>query len=93
MDPQIPFGGVRWVERALRLLSSQFRELFAVVLAVLTTTVAAVLCLRFAAGDDLLLLNVAKYATAALIISATVAVIVVTATALYVLVRSRLRDD
>lgn len=93
MDPQFPYGGLRWAERVLRLLSSQYRELFAVILAILATTVAAALSLKFAAGDDPLLRDVAKYATAALIISATVAVIVVIATALYLLVRSRLHGD
>ncbi len=90
MEPRFPFPG--WVDRVLRLLSPQFRELFAVTLAILATAVAAALSLELAAGDDPLLRNVARYATVALIISATVAVMVIIATALFLLLRSRLRD-
>ena len=77
----------------MRLLPPPYRILFAVALAILATLVATTLAVNFAAGDDPLLQNVARYSTAALIISATVAVITIIGIVCYLLVRSYLRGD
>ena len=83
---------MRWLERALRLLPPAYRILFAVALTILAITVVASASITFTAGDDPLLQNVARYAKAALIVSATVVVVVITGVALYQLVRSQLHD-
>lgn len=92
MDPRFPSLTARWVERILRLLPLTYRVLFAAALAILAITVAASISITFTAGDDPLLKSVARYAKATLIVSTTVAVVTITAIALYRLIRSQLRD-
>ena len=91
MDPKFPLPNVRWVERILHLLPPTYRVLFAVALAILAITVAASISITLTAGDDPLLRSVARYAKAALIVSAAVAVVTITVVALYQLIRSQLR--
>ena len=91
MEPGFPTPNLRWLERVMRLLPPPYRILFAVALAILAITVVASASITFTAGDDPLLRNVARYARAALIVSATVAVVAITGVALYQLARSQLR--